>query len=192
MWHDQLPGAPYRGVLLADEPRVGMHRDDSGRVRSTRTGHVVRGRDVLCQRGVRGGAGAERIREFPVMTCPSCQQTRPDAADIRRARALLCQVCIYAEHDSGGPWDGQAVTCTISGKPVTAHIMSCAPSCPKGKHPDKDGIVKFAWVKWYGVPRFLRWLLAGRLTGSVPGCGCCKWAKDKWLRLTGRTMVKGF
>jgi hypothetical protein len=126
------------------------------------------------------------------MTCTTCQQKRPDAAEIRRARALMCTFCIYAEHDADGPLHGQAITCTIGGRPVADYILSCQPSCPKGKHPDTSGIVRFAGVRWYGVPRFLRWLAAGRLTGAVPGCGCVLVLKNLWLRLKGSMIPRGF
>lgn len=118
------------------------------------------------------------------MTCSSCINARPDASQIKRARAIMCHWCLWAEHDTG-PWDGTAVSCTISGRPVDVHISSCRPSCPKNLHPDGDGLVRYLWITWYGVPAFLRWMLGKRLTGPVPGCGCMRWAKNLWLRIKG-------
>lgn len=125
------------------------------------------------------------------MTCTSCTQSRPDADQIRRARAIACQFCFWAEHEPRDGWMPVAVTCSASGKPVADHIQSCQPSCPRRKHPGADGIVRWGWVRWYGVPKFLRWLVAGQLTGPVPGCGCHFWLKNTWLRLTGRTINGG-
>lgn len=122
------------------------------------------------------------------MTCASCANKSPEAAQIRRARAILCHFCPYVEHTSDGPWTGVGVACTVSGKPVDHHIQSCHPTCPVGKHPDPAGLVRFAWIRWYGVPRFLRWALAYRLTGAVPGCGCIYRLKNLWLRLRTGTM----
>lgn len=115
------------------------------------------------------------------MGCNTCMNARPDAAEIRRARSIICHWCIYAEHDTG-PWDGTAVTCTVDGLSVETHCTSCRPSCPVGKHPDLNGMVRFMGIEWYGVPAFLRWLLVFKLTGNVPGCGCVRVLKDLWLR----------
>ncbi len=117
------------------------------------------------------------------MTCASCGSS-PDAAMVRRARAVICHTCLWVEHSTDGPWTGVGVLCTISGKPVEQHIQSCAPSCPRKRHPDQTGMVRFMGMEWYGVPRFLRWVLAGRLTGTVPGCGCHARLKRLWLRFT--------
>jgi hypothetical protein len=96
---------------------------------------------------------------------------RADAAQIRRARAILCHFCPYADHD--GPWfNSPAIRCSVSGKPVEAHITSCAPSCPMGSHPDKEGYCRVAGVVTCGVFKLWRWLFPVELTGPVPGCGC--------------------
>lgn len=104
------------------------------------------------------------------MTCTTCKQQTTEGDAIRRARAFSCQLCIYAEHDPVSPWIVGAVTCTISGKPVEAHITACKADCPKGRH---DGVVRFPfWFKRAGIPKELRWLFAWWLTGPMPGCGC--------------------
>lgn len=114
-------------------------------------------------------------------TCASCTNARPDAAQIHRSNALLCHFCLWAEHD-GGMWSGTAVTCTVSGKPVELHIASCKPSCPKNKH-WKDGIVRFAWMRWMGHVYPLAWLMRRQFTGPLPACGCMVWAKMLWLKI---------
>lgn len=88
-----------------------------------------------------------------------------------RARAAICHLCIYAERDDVAPWTVGAVACTISGKSVVDHIRGVP--CPKGKHPDAGGIVRFPFgMKRAGVPKEFRWLMRRRLTGPLPGCGC--------------------
>jgi hypothetical protein len=103
--------------------------------------------------------------------------------DERRARSAMCQLCIWAEHDSASPWGVGAVNCTISGRPVAEHILSPEPSCPKKRH---GPVLLWAKLWWYGVPRFLRWGLAWRTTGGMPGCGCCKPLKDRWMAFKER------
>lgn len=124
------------------------------------------------------------------MTCVGCINASPDAADIRRARAIICHWCLYAEHEPDGTITGTAVACTVDGLSVDSHVTSCRPSCPKGKHPDENGMVVFMGIRWYGVPAFLRWLLVFRLTGAVPGCGCVAYLKDLWLRAKARMAVR--
>lgn len=111
------------------------------------------------------------------MACPSCINARPDAYQIKRARALQCQMCMWADHD-GGMWSGTAVTCTVSGRAVAVHIQSCAPSCPKGKH-RADGMVKWLGLWWYGCPAPWRWPF--KFSGKIPGCGCTVAGKRAWL-----------
>jgi hypothetical protein len=115
----------------------------------------------------------------------SCGCSIPSVpTDERRARAAMCQLCIWAEHDSESPWGIGAVECTISGRPVSDHILSPEPTCPKNRH---GGLVRWGMLWWYGVPRFLRWALAWRTTGPMPGCGCWKPAKDAWVRFRDRS-----
>lgn len=141
------------------------------------------------------------------MSCDGCQQAGTDAAAIRRARAIQCRYC-PASDTLHSPWDGIGVKCTVTGQPVEAHIESCRPTCPMGRHPNLEGMVG----RWYGVPALKRWMLAGQLTGPVPGCGCFAPLKDRWVAfksgfwspgesdglrrfwrwLNGRTIHKGF
>lgn len=53
-----------------------------------------------------------------------------------RARAVRCQFCLSASHDSGGMWDGTAVACTVLGMPIESIVMASRPLCPKGRHND--------------------------------------------------------
>jgi hypothetical protein len=108
------------------------------------------------------------------VTCQSCQMSRPDASQIRRARAIMCSTCIYGERSDAGYWGLAVVGCTVSGMSIEAHMTSCQPSCPKGLHPDKDGIVKWLGVRWFGVPMPKRFIIRKKLTGPVPGCGCIR------------------
>lgn len=115
------------------------------------------------------------------MACQSCMNARPDAIAIKRSNALLCQCCMWAEHD-GGVWNGTAVLCTVSGRPVEVHIASCKPSCPKGKHWD-NGVVRWAWMRWMGHVYPLAVLMRRQLSGPLPLCGCHYVAKTLWLRI---------
>ena len=106
------------------------------------------------------------------MTC--CKFDPNDVQRTQRGRALMCHMCIYAEHDSADPWGVGAVECTISGKPVNYHVISPQPTCPKGKHGsvEKPGLFRFLGVRWRGAPAPLRWLAFWRLRGKCNGCGC--------------------
>lgn len=130
------------------------------------------------------------------MACASCQQSGPHADQVRRARAVLCHSCVWASRERGQHRRWTAVGCTVSGKTVEHHVSSCAPSCPKKKHPDMAGMVRWLWIEWYGVPKPLRWVV--RPTGPVPGCGCIKvlknawlWAKPRILRLVAGATKRG-
>lgn len=118
-------------------------------------------------------------------TCATCINTRPDADQIRRARALTCHWCIYADHD-GGFWQGTAVACTVSGLPIERHIASCGPTCPKGKH-RADGMVRWLGILWFGCPAPWRWFF--KFSGPIPGCGCMAWAKLLWIRIRHKLAI---
>lgn len=61
-------------------------------------------------------------------------------------------------------------------------------TCALGRWPDEEGIVRWAGVRWYGVPMPHRilwavvgaWLAIKLRIGSrlFPGCGCIKSVKD--------------
>lgn len=105
----------------------------------------------------------------------------PNAADIRRARAAMCETCPDAVRE--GLWfskSGGAKLCGLSGKPVQLHIESCAPSCPRGLHPGKDGVVTWLGIRWFGVPYPIRLWLRWKTTGKFPGCGCIARLKVAW------------
>lgn len=119
------------------------------------------------------------------MSCPNCQMSAPDAAMIRRGRALMCQVCpeaIHAEGDFWGLRGGGAVICTVSGRLVRDHVQTCAPSCPLERHPDHSGIVRWLGVRWLGVPAPIRWAMFWWLKGPLAGCGCSVFWKSRWVR----------
>jgi hypothetical protein len=103
-------------------------------------------------------------------------------AAIRRGRAIMCHVCIYAEHGADA-WGKGAVACTISGRPVAEHIRDAKPTCPRKRH---GAIVRWMGVRWFGVPHPIRVTMRHKLTGPVPGCGCIVALKTRWERHKAR------
>jgi len=96
----------------------------------------------------------------------------------QRARAVMCGTCPAREGDR----------CAPAGHTVRRMVLDGG--CPRGRHPDAAGVVRWLGTEWYGVPAALRWayglarrwLGLPRLTGPLPGCGCHKPSKDDWLR----------
>lgn len=123
------------------------------------------------------------------MSCGGCSKPKAAAkgytksADGRMIQddtmtaAAMCAACQNAG----------LVMCLVDGKALTTHAR--AVDCPKRRHP-KDGVVRWAWLDWYGVPFPIRWQLArtGKITArsKLPGCGCIKVLKDLWTK-TGLT-----
>ena len=127
-----------------------------------------------------------------------CSNSR--AADLRPTRAAMCQACPHAERLPSG----SAITCTISGRSILAAV-NVEDACPVGRHPDRDGRIRWAGVDWLGVPEPLRWRLTwalGREPRGLTGCGCLAALKASkagpWLEpwLEGvqalRTRLAGF
>lgn len=106
-----------------------------------------------------------------------------------RAKSAICHLCIYAERDPVSPWVVGAVSCSVDGKPIESHVMAKVPTCPHGKHPDANGLVKWVGILWFGVPAPLRFVLRNRLTGPLPGCGCMRTPKLVWLKI--QALVRG-
>ena len=82
----------------------------------------------------------------------------------------MCQTC----HRSIKSAAGSAITCTVLGRPIADLVRRSEP-CPEGRHPDADGIVRWAGVRWFGVPEPLRWAIVwalGREPRGLHGCGC--------------------
>lgn len=103
--------------------------------------------------------------------------------------AALCHVCIYAEHNPVDPWNEGAVRCTINGYPI--HKAMPIPPCPKKKHPDKQGVTRWLYVRWYGLPFPIRlWLWATHQSHRRPswwtGCGCSVFLKGLVGRIKGK------
>lgn len=71
-----------------------------------------------------------------------------------------------------------------SGRFVSVHIENR--DCPRGRFV-KDGVVRWWWIRWIGVPMPLRWWarLTLRKCPKAPGCGCVKVLKDGWERVKG-------
>lgn len=110
-----------------------------------------------------------------------CSATSVES-QIRRACAICCHWCPWAEHSTDGPWTGEAVRCTVNGSPVVDLIK--ARQCPKDRFPDRDtGLVRRWALTWFGVPAYARWALGRRIRGPVPGCGCTVLGKRAWLWL---------
>jgi hypothetical protein len=92
--------------------------------------------------------------------------------------ATMCDACPHTGRKDG------AQTCELAKAPILV-IVTITKSCPAGRFPDKDGVIKWAGVKWYGLPEPLRWWAVLRIgkQREWPGCGCVKWLKDRapWL-----------
>lgn len=115
-------------------------------------------------------------------------------------RAAMCQTCPRSIKSAAG----SAITCTVLGRPVVEVVTTGMP-CPDGRHPDAAGVVRWAGLRWLGVPEPLRWRLVwalGREPRGLSGCGCVEAVKASragpWLEpwLEGvqalRTRLAGF
>lgn len=115
------------------------------------------------------------------MSCGGCSKPKAEAkgytksadglmvANDTMTAAAMCAACPNAG----------LVMCLVDGKALTTHAR--AVDCPKGRHP-KDGVVRWAWLDWYGVPFPIRWRLKRKQLVSnpdrLPGCGCIRVLKD--------------
>jgi hypothetical protein len=108
----------------------------------------------------------------------ACGCSNTSAADLRPTRAAMCQACPFAERLPSG----SAITCTISGRSILAAVH-VEDACPMGRHPDRDGRVRWAGADWLGVPEPIRWRLVwdlGREPQGLVGCGCLAAVKASW------------
>lgn len=90
----------------------------------------------------------------------------------------MCQACPFAERLPSG----SAITCTISGRSILAAV-NVEDACPVGRHPDREGRVRWAGAEWLGVPEPLRWKLLWALqrdARGLIGCGCLVRLKESW------------
>ena len=127
-----------------------------------------------------------------------CQVAK--ATDLTASRAAMCQACRHSKRAA----TGSAVACTINGRDVSALVYQ-ADACPMGRHPDREGRIRWAGADWLGVPEPIRWRLVwdlGREPRGLVGCGCLAAVKASragpWLEpwLEGiqslRTRLAGF
>jgi hypothetical protein len=123
------------------------------------------------------------------MSCGGCRASarpgglpvvHPPTRDEQRARAVMCHTCAHALRDMAHPVAIGAVECRISGKPISWHIGTPAPSCPRSRH---GAIIRWFGIRWFGVPKPLRWFVRARLSGPIPGCGCIYRLKLLWRKL---------
>lgn len=119
------------------------------------------------------------------MGCSSCQ--KPGKENLSVSLAAMCHTCPKAERRGG-----EAVRCTINGQALYPLLVEGESFCPKGRHPDPAGLVRWAGFGWHGVPYPLRLWLWGvtaldyfrgrriappRKPGEYQGCGCLAKAK---------------
>ena len=96
------------------------------------------------------------------------------------------------------------MACKINGREVAALVYQ-ADVCPLGRHPDREGRIRWAGADWLGVPEPIRWRLVwalGREPRGLVGCGCLAAVKasragpwlEPWLEgvQTMRTRLAGF
>lgn len=124
------------------------------------------------------------------MTCGGCSGAKERIEEARaanRARAIICQTCIYAERSDATRFGLAVVSCR--GLPIAEYITGLR-ACPEGKHPDRDGVVFWLGLRWFGVPGPLRLAVKPWLSGSVPGCGCVRILKLAWMAFRARFAPK--
>ena len=91
---------------------------------------------------------------------------RPANRSDPATRASMCAACPHRRGELCRPAGTEAVTLLVGGE------------CPRGRWPDKRGVVRWLGVEWYGVPMPLRWwlMLTGRSRAmdpeAWPMCGC--------------------
>ncbi len=110
------------------------------------------------------------------MSC-GCGKPAPDLSPA----AIMCGAC---------PRRRGFIECRVDGKPMLSR------PCPKGKHPDDVGRVRWLGIRWHGIPAPIRWYgLAGLYAKTLgigarvkwrdlPGCGCVVRLKDLWVKGT--------
>jgi hypothetical protein len=105
---------------------------------------------------------------------------------MRATRGAMCVAC-------AGP---DASTCPMTGSLVSLHVRG--KPCPKGRHPNREGILTWLWVRWFGTPFPLRaWLWTCHYSDrdwaafrwQLPGCGCVVALKTRWERMKARILV---
>ena len=122
------------------------------------------------------------------MSC-GCGKVAPNVPSMamvqsaNRARAIMCQTCIYGERTDSTTFGLAVVSC--DGVPIAQYITGFS-RCPKEKHPDQYGVVRWLGIRWFGVPKPLRMLMRPWLTGDVQGCGCIARLKTLWLKIQGK------
>jgi len=103
-----------------------------------------------------------------------CGCTGTNSACSRKAaKAAMCETCLFG---TGGQtrYGPGVVACSIDGKPISVAMTR---PCPRGRHPDADGVIRWAGVRWQGVPMPLRvvlrlWHPRHPRLRRWDGCGC--------------------
>lgn len=86
------------------------------------------------------------------------------AGGLVTTNAAMCAACA-AERNG---------VCRASGHAAASHFMGGAP-CPRRRHADPAGVVRWLGLRWWGAPILVRWRLAvraGMRRPRLPGCGC--------------------
>jgi len=102
-----------------------------------------------------------------------CARKRGGGRDRRRTAAAMCEVCPSGVLGATRYGVG-VVECSISGRSISVAVTQ---KCPRGRHPDRDGVIVWAGVRWIGLPMplriLLRWAHPKRPgVKSWAGCGC--------------------
>ena len=141
------------------------------------------------------------------MPCPSCKSSKPDL--VTRTRAAMCHVCPHAikttvpeiQFVGFRGWWMRWIATPVRAARCTKHpghvpkvgdkIPITVNTCPIGRHPDREGIVRWLGVRWYGVPmpirvRLMIFARQHRSPRYYDGCGCVVRLKDWWSRLRRR------
>lgn len=102
-------------------------------------------------------------------------------SEAQRQRQAMCYGCEHAERES-------LTVLSCEGLPIAHRVVGGM--CPLNRFPDRENIVRWLGVRWYGVPMPIRlWAWATHpkhpRPGTFSGCGCVKVLKDAATRAWG-------
>ena len=114
------------------------------------------------------------------------------------ARRLMCMICPNRKGPAWGTEKKRPGKCGVLNVPISITIAGVK-ACPKGRHPDAEGIIPWMGVRWFGVPMPVRVLAVaiGKARGGissvreVAGCGCVVVLKTRWERVKAWWGEKG-
>lgn len=114
-------------------------------------------------------------------------------AETRRTNAAMCVLCPELGMRVRADWSTVAV-CTVDGRAFGPRGER-REACPRGRHADEQGMVRWLGSRWRGVPYPLRVRLRRRgvelKRGPLPGCGCIDRVKA-WTEGVGERVKRAW